>query len=514
MPGSRRIASSIFSNWFALAINIVVAFFLTPFVVHRLGNVAYGVWVLVISLNSYMSLLDLGLRGAVTRYVSRGVAQQNHAESVDAVSGALWIRLWMSAAFVLGGIVFAGIFSRLFQIPVELQRDARLAILATAASLAISLSCGVFGGVLAGLHRWNQLSGVSVLQTSVRVTGIVWLLNHGHGILALAIWELVATTIASTLLIAFSVRSYPELEISFRRPSRETLRKLWNFSFYVFVINLAAQLVYYTDNLVVGAFAGAVAVTFYAIGGSLITYARQVVSSMTTTFMPLASTFEAQGSDPNLRRLLIHGTQATLIVSLPIGLVLFLRGETFISLWMGTQYAHTSGTVLRILLISLIASAGSAACGGIVYGMEKHRPVALWAILEGLANLGLSIFLVRRIGIFGVAWGTTIPSLFVEVVLWPPYICHLVKVGMTEYFWQTWLRTGLAIVPFVAGCYATERFWPAINLTHFFAQVVGILPLFALGLAMVYRKEVMMLLKTRVRSMPSEPLIAVAAREE
>ena len=426
MPPIRRIAGNIFSNWLALSLGMGVAFFLTPFVVHRLGNVAYGVWILVVSLNSYMSLLDLGLRGAVTRYVSRGATQNNHVESSTTVCGALWIRLWISAAVILGGVGFSAVFCKLFQVPANLQRDAQLAILATAGSLAITLSCGVFGGVLAGLHRFDVLSSVSVVQTLVRAAGIVWLLVTGHGILALALWELVSAVVSNTLLIVVCFKIYPQLTISFAAPDRETLRKLWNFSFYAFVINVAAQLVYYTDNLVVGAFVGAVAVTFYAVGGTLIGYARQIVASMTSTFMPLASSFEAAESQHNLRRLLIHGTRATLIVSLPIELALFVRGETFISLWMGPSYAHPSGLVLQILLVSLIVSSGSAACGGIVYGMEKHRPVALWAIAEGITNLALSIFLVRRIGIYGVAVGTTVPSIVVELVLWPPYICHLV----------------------------------------------------------------------------------------
>src|SRR5205085_8084888 len=95
MPRFRRIATNILSNWVALALGMAVAFFLTPFVVHHLGNVAYGVWVLVVSLNSYMGLLDLGMRGAVIRFVSKGATQNNDAEAGDAVSGALWIRLWI-----------------------------------------------------------------------------------------------------------------------------------------------------------------------------------------------------------------------------------------------------------------------------------------------------------------------------------------------------------------------------------------------------------------------------------
>src|SRR5260370_7641972 len=77
----RGTARGVFSNWTALAINFGVAFVLSPFVVHHLGVVAYGVWTLVVATTSYMGLLDLGLRGAVIRFVSRHHALVNHPQS-------------------------------------------------------------------------------------------------------------------------------------------------------------------------------------------------------------------------------------------------------------------------------------------------------------------------------------------------------------------------------------------------------------------------------------------------
>ena len=105
MSRTKRIAQNVLSNWLALAITTVVGFFLSPFVVHHLGNLTYGVWVIIMSLVSYMNLLDLGLRGAVTRFVSKGTAQDDHQEANRAVSGALWIRLWISVAIIVAGLL-------------------------------------------------------------------------------------------------------------------------------------------------------------------------------------------------------------------------------------------------------------------------------------------------------------------------------------------------------------------------------------------------------------------------
>jgi O-antigen/teichoic acid export membrane protein len=297
--------------------------------------------------------------------------------------------------------------------------------------------------------------------------------------------------VSNLLTVLLCFRAYPQLKVVFTRPSRAVLAKLWNYSFYVFLINLAIQVTYYSDNLVVGAFLSPAAVTLYAIGGLLIIYARQIVSSMTTTFTPLASTFEAEGNYGNLYRLLINGTRASLIVSLPIEVALFFRGHTFIRLWMGEQYAGPSGTVLEILLLSMVFSSAITTASGIAYGLEKHKRVAFWAIGEAVANLTLSIVLVRRMGIYGVAWGTAIPSVIVEIVLWPHYICKLLSISVKNYLWQAWGRTALAVVPFSLGCVVIERFWPVHNLAFFFLQIALLLPLVPLALVLVFRKEVM-----------------------
>jgi len=490
MPRARRIAQNVLSNWLALVITTVVGFFLSPFVVHHLGNLTYGVWVIIMSLVSYMNLLDLGLRGAVTRFVSKGAAQSNDRESSEAVSGALWIRLWISAAIICVGVLVSFGFNRFFAIPIELQQAARIAVLVTAVTVAINLWCGVFGGVLVALHRNDLTSTVSILQTAIRAGGIVFLLRSGHGILALAIWDLCTSIIANSITIILCFRVYPALRVVFGRPSRATLKKLWNYSFYAFLINVAVQVTYYTDNIVVGAFLSPAAVTLYAIGGLLIGYVRQIVGSMVVTFTPLASAFEAEGNHENLRRLLIHGTRAALLVSLPIEAALFFRGHTFIRLWMGPQYAQPSGTVMQILLLSVLFSSANVTSGGIVYGMEKHKRIAQWAIVEGAANLILSIILVHRMGIYGVAWGSAIPSIIIELLLWPAYISRLVQIPVKTYLWQTWVRSALVVVPFATACAVVERYWPAHNLVIFFLQIAALLVLLPLTLLLVFRQEV------------------------
>jgi len=484
-----QLATSVMGNWIAFAISVGVAFFLSPFIVHHLGNIAYGVWTLVVSMISFMSLLDLGLRGAVTRFVARDHAQGNHLESSRAVSAAFWLRMWISLLIITASLILSVLSTIIFRIPAELHLSARYAIILTGTSLALTLSFGVFSAVLVALHRFALVSCVTVLQTLLRAGGVVWLLKSGHGLLGLAIWEFIVTLLVNAALTVLCFRIYPQLRISLRRPDAAILRRFVSYSSYVFIIHCAIQLIYYTDNLVVGGFISVGAVTFYAIGGSLLEYLRQIVSSVTTIFMPLASNFEARGEKDQLRRLLVQGTTVSVLIALPIALALFFRGHTFIQLWMGGQYAQVSGRVLQILLLAQVFSIANFTSGNIAFGLARHRPWAFGVLAESVANLALSIILVKKMGITGVAWGTIIPNLVVQLLFWPRYICRLLEMPIRPYLWQSWFRPGLAAIPFGVACYLSDRFWPTTHLFQFFSQIAAILPVFLVGVALCFWKE-------------------------
>ncbi|MEQ8205984.1 MAG: hypothetical protein RIA65_07405, partial [Woeseia sp.] len=76
MSIGKRVAKNVFSNWANLAVNIVISFFLAPFIVKSLGNTWYGIWVIMMQFTGYLYLLDFGVRESVIRYVSKFLASK------------------------------------------------------------------------------------------------------------------------------------------------------------------------------------------------------------------------------------------------------------------------------------------------------------------------------------------------------------------------------------------------------------------------------------------------------
>ncbi|HTP67885.1 MAG TPA: flippase [Dongiaceae bacterium] len=475
------IARNVVSNWGAYALAMMVNFFLSPYVVRHLGNTGYGVWTLILSLTGYLGLLDLGVRGAVTRYVAKFHTQLNHKQSSNVASSALVIFATAGILAILVSILMAVFVVPRVHIPEQFQSAARIVVIVTGLSVAASLVNGVFGGILVGLQRFDLSNLIEMTNNLLRAGTIVVALRLGYGIVTLAFIQLGFTLVRLAANLTLSNKLYPELQLRLTEVDRAGIRLIFSFSFFSFLLHVSGSLIYATDNVVIGSFLPVAAVTFYVIGGNLADYTRALVSGISQTMTPVASSTEAGHNQSELQRIVLLSSRAGSMVMLPVAITFLLRGSTFIGLWMGPQYAELSGKVLRILSLTLILWAANAVTAGSVLGVSKHRPLVPVLLGEGITNLILSIILIRKMGILGVAWGTVIPGFCSSVLFWPWYIRRTFGIKIAKYAESSWVRPWLGAIPFVIGSYLFEHYWQANNLVVFFAQVLIALPLAPIG---------------------------------
>jgi O-antigen/teichoic acid export membrane protein len=477
-PGALR---NVFSNWSAYAIAMGVNFFVSPFVVRHLGNAGYGVWTLLLSLTGYLGLLDLGVRGAVTRYVAKYHAEEDHRKASNVASSAMVIFASAGGLAILVSLVIATAVVGRMNIPGQYLGAARIVVVLIGLNVAISLVNGVFGGILVGLQRFDLTNGIEVGINLLRACAVVLALYSGYGIVTLALIQLMFTIARWVANIILARQLYPELRIALAAADQAGLKLIFSFSIFSFLLHVSGSLIYATDNVVIGAYLPVTAVTFYAIAGNLLEYTRTLVSGISQTMTPLASSIEARSDENRLKNLALFSSRAGTMVVLPIAVTLLLRGSSFIVLWMGPQFGELSGHVLWILSLALPFWAGNSVVAGSLLGLGKHKPLVPGVLAEGLCNLALSILWVKKIGILGVAWGTLVPSLAMNLFFWPWYIRRALGIAPLPYVYSSWIRPLVGIMPFVFATFAIERFFPATHLIAFFSQTLIVLPLAFLG---------------------------------
>ena len=77
MSTAARVARNTVANWTGIAANSLVVLFLTPYVLHILGNERFGVYMIAHEALMYVWLLVMGMRESVTRFTCQEIAVDN-----------------------------------------------------------------------------------------------------------------------------------------------------------------------------------------------------------------------------------------------------------------------------------------------------------------------------------------------------------------------------------------------------------------------------------------------------
>lgn len=472
---------NVLANWSSYVVSAVVNFLLAPFVVHQLGDASYGIWTLLGSLVGYLGLLDLGVRGAVTRYVARFHALGDHGEASRVASTALAIFTTAGTLAIVVSLGVAVAIARIFNIPDELVAVARIVVVLGGINMAVSFVSGVYGGVVIGLQRFDYANAVEILVQFLRALAIVLALNAGFGLVALALIQLGMSAMRGLASYGLARHLYPQLRVVISEYQRHQLRMILTFSASMLLLQASGMLILFTDSVVIGSTLNAEMITLFAVGANLVEYARGPISGISHTLTPWASSLEAGEEHHELQRVLLAAARISTLVVLPIVLTFMVRGGTFIGLWMGPEYAKPSGAVLTLLSVSLAFAVGYQVVVSTMMGISRHAGIVPAFIVEALFNLGLSLFWVRSYGIIGVAWGTTIPRVIASVFFAPWYARKVLGTRIPSFWFQVWIRPAAAMLLFAGASYVVERRWPASNLFVFFAQVGLTLPFAAVG---------------------------------
>jgi O-antigen/teichoic acid export membrane protein len=480
-PSAGRLFLNVVSNWGGQFSLIFISFFLAPFVVRHLGDSAYGVWTLIRALAGYLALMDLGIRGAVTRYIARFLAQADHESASKTVASALRIFAVLAMAAVLMSLFTTFFLVDGFRIPAEYKTAAQIISILAGLHVAVTLFAGVYAGIVAGLQRFDILNTVEITIGVANALAVFIALFQGYGIVAMAVVQLCASACRLLVLLLICRWLCPMIRLSPLGGNQVFAKMIFIFSAFSFVMQVSGSLIYYCDAAVIATYLPIQFLTWFTIGGTLVEYTRMLVSAISQTISPLASAVEALDRRSELKRLLLSSAAFGTMAVLPIAVTFLIRGRSFIGLWMGPSYAEPAGEVLSILTLPLLLHAGAHGTGGILMGIGKHRPLAPAMLIEGLCNLLLSVVLVKRFGLTGVAWGTAIPNMASALLFWPWYLCRTFNVGFLRFASTVWLQPALAMIPFALASLAVEHFWPATTLYGFMLQVGACLPLALFG---------------------------------
>jgi O-antigen/teichoic acid export membrane protein len=474
------LARNVSTRYLAIVTGAIVGLLVLPINIHYLGKSAYGLWMLTASVTTYFSAMELGYGSAVIKFVAEYRARRDVRALNEILSTLSTVFCVMGIVVYLLAIALAWLLPVIFNLEPGQVGTARTILLIIAANVSVHFVFAVYGGVVNGFERYylNNVIGTGAMIAAAIVNVItLWL---GYGLI-----ELVAATTLVRMAPYYLYRRnakavFPELHLSPRLFRRERLREVTGFSVYLAIIDWSARLNYTVDTFTIGIFLNTAAVGVYSVGLRLSEALFRMTNQLHSFLFPAIVHQATEGRLDAQRRLLVQAARFQLAVAVALCGSVIAVADRLIATWVGPGFENGIFTA-QLLAYVVVLRAWMGIPSTILKGSGRAQLVAKAGVLCAVANVLLSVALVKWIGLVGVALGTVIPVTVTATCGIFPAACRAVELDvLSGYRRVVWPAVWPALVVMAAVAY-TRQFVPlrlAAVLAHMGVGAMAYLALF------------------------------------
>lgn len=352
----------------------------------ELGAAGLGVFFTFQTVVSVLGLaVQIGVPGAVVKRVSQAT---DPGERGAYLTGGLLITGTAFALVSAAVVAFRGPLSAYVGYPAA----AALAVLV----LGMKTGTSVLMGTLRGERRVTASAGAELAGQVVRIGASVALLLAGVGVVGLMYG--VAVGAGGRAVVA-----YAAAETRPGRPSRASLRRLWDWSTYTVGMEVSTLAYNWADTLVLAAVASKAVVGVYEAAWQLSAVSLLAAQAAGVALAPNVTKWHEEGDDERVAEALTTGVTFALTPVVP-GLVgAAVIGDAVLAALYGFDSGHR---VLVLLFAGQVAGAVKNVTQNVLFGVNRPETVFWTNMLSLAGNVGLNLLLIPAYGPLGAAVAT------------------------------------------------------------------------------------------------------------
>jgi O-antigen/teichoic acid export membrane protein len=348
-----RLTKNTLASFFSKGWSALLSLVCVPLYVKFLGVEAYGVIGAFVTMQTALSLLDLGLGAAFTREIAQIPHKLGSPRNIRDLLRTLEVIYWVVAlaiAIILWGLgpVIARHWLRLGALP---PAEVGQAIGIAGLSFAMLWPTSLYNGGLTGLHRQVLLGWITSVAAVFRV-----------GATLLALW-LISPTLKAFFLaqaaanlfqtISTGICLWKSLPRTGAKPAFHIhlVRMLARFAGGVTGISVTAVMLTQLDKLILSKTLPLEAFGYYAIAGTLASGLYIFITPLFGVFFPMFSQLVAQGNKASLVRLYHIGCQLMSVLVIPVAAVMIIFAKELLWLWTRDINIAASDSLILSLIV-------------------------------------------------------------------------------------------------------------------------------------------------------------------
>lgn len=408
---SSKLRRSMILNTICKPVGMLLSFLYTPLLLKYLGNECYGIWSTILSIVNWISYFDVGIGNGLRNQLAKDVNNGDKRNAGYAVSTAyVLLSVIVGIVLIVGSIVIINIDCySIFNTTINVKSALYVSFVFVCINFILALS----KVQLYAVQQSEKASYMTVLTQALNLIGIYILGLYGNGnLMAVAVWVGLSGLIVNIIFSGLIWKKHKEFVPHFSYFRKEKMNVIGSLGIKFFLLQIAALVLYTTDNMIITQLFGPSYVTPYNTAYTAFGVINGLFSAM---MMPLWSKYTIAKEQGNYKW--IRDTVLKIDMFLiPVALILvaaILFFEPLSVIWLHKKLDYCSGLIL-CMAVYYFLMIWSSIYATVMNGMGIVNLQLCLGIIAAIINIPLSIYLGKVVGLqsTGVLLATVICMLF------------------------------------------------------------------------------------------------------
>jgi O-antigen/teichoic acid export membrane protein len=393
---------------------IVFTIFVTPVILHRLGLVDYGIYLLTVTIMGFLGYFDLGLSTSVSKFTAEYHSQGDFKKLQDLLRSAATLYTIIGAVGFVAFVLLGSVLVPLFHVSESSQRHLFIVFLLSGVVFLLNSWMSIGVAVAQALQRFDITTKINLsLLTGTNIFSLILVLL-GYKLKAILMGTIVTTGIAGVAYYWSIQKLLPQVRFGFSWVAEE-IKKAYGFGFLAFIGGISTTALYSLDRLIIPMFLGPVQLTYYSLPGNIAQKTAGFTGSIGYVFFPVASALSAQEDHEKVKAVYRRTVRNVTIVATALTCAAIVFAYQLLYFWVGKDIADQSWRILVILAMTNFFVALYSPLTSYLLGMGKVKFLSIFSSGLAVLNLAALLILVPRYGIMGAAYAyliSVVPVIF------------------------------------------------------------------------------------------------------
>ena len=356
---------NIIANYIGQAYKAIIGIVMMPLYLSYLGSEAFGLIGFYIMLQSWMQLLDIGMKPTLARESSKYRAGSIKSQELRKIIRTLEVVFVLTGALSALAIILSSDYIAVSWLNVKDLEISTVSLTLSIMAIIVGVRwlTSLYNGVVTGLERQVWLNGFGIIAGTFRFVFVLIPFEiYGASIEVFFFYQLIISLLEVLIIITFTYGNF-EKSTELVRYSFDVLKKIYKFSFAIAFGSVVWVLVTQIDKLILSKYISLQEYGYFSLAIVIANGLFVLGNAIGAAIMPRMTIYNEQGNGKELDKLYFLSVEIVLMIVVPISSMLFFYGDNILYLWTNDTLAAISASKIMkwYVLGNVVVSMGAFA---------------------------------------------------------------------------------------------------------------------------------------------------------